>query len=498
MVETRDGDVRETASKARSLEKAGDRLAAMEVWRAHLAGDPYSAAAHGELGRLLFKTGKAAESVEHLRQAVGLAPSKKKTWKLLAQALRHESEGRFEAWSRVLELDPTDAEARQSLALLLLERGDGEGALRHAKALAPATPAVASDPVLIVGGKEIYFEQAGRLERGDYGHYRGERANFYPNDRSLSQDDAIANYFVKGLTPAAPPLAKDSCIVAFGSCFAAHISDYLHRLGFRVATKTEKAAYVSTMNDGIVNTYAIRQQFEWAWLGKQPSVDLWHGYDAKVLGYDESVRLATQRLFDSADAFIITLGLSEVWYDEPTGEVFWRAVPRPYFDPARHKFRVVRHGENLANIKAIYELIRARRPDAIIVFTLSPISLTATFRPVPCTVADSASKALLRSALDEFYWDAGPDERLFYFPSYEIAQRAFDRPYIDDRRHVYGHVLDFNMATFERYFCQTGLTDADLAERFRKARESDARMMREGHFAGWDIPLNKGPKASKG
>ena len=90
----------------------------------------------------------------------------------------------------------------------------------------------------------------------------------------------------------------------------------------------------------MVNTYAIRQQFEWAWEGKVPEVSLWHGYDGQEFGYDEAIRLETKRIFDAAEVFIVTLGLSEVWYDEPTGHVFWRAVPKENFDPSRHKFRV--------------------------------------------------------------------------------------------------------------------------------------------------------------
>lgn len=337
---------------------------------------------------------------------------------------------------------------------------------------------------LVPGSKQLWFDQDGGREKASYTFYRGEQTTFYPKDESLDGERFIELHIARGLMPPAPLIDASSTVVAFGSCFAAHISRYLDQRGFNVATSKPSLAYISKMGDGIVNTYALRQQFAWAWRGEQPQVELWHGYDGKALGYDEAVREETRRLLDQADAFVITLGLSEVWYDEPTGEVFWRAVPLQHFDPARHKFRMTTHKENLQNLRAIYRLIRKHRPGAAIVFTLSPICMTATFRDIACMTADSASKAVLRAALDEFLREAQPDDdRLIYFPSYEVVTRCFDHPYMEDRRHVHKHVLDFNMTLFERYCCGTGLDDAALLDAFRTARALDRTVVQEGHFA---------------
>lgn len=312
--------------------------------------------------------------------------------------------------------------------------------------------------------------------------FRGEHANFHPSDETLAQDDFITDYLTKNLVPAQPFITPKTNIVAFGSCFAANISKYLMAHGYNVTSAKDDVAYISRMGDGIVTTFAIRQQFEWAWSERAPEIELWHTKDATQMGYDESVRLRTRALFDEADVFIITLGLSEIWYDEPTGEVFWRAVPADRHDPSRHKFRVSTVSENLANLCAIYDLIRKHRPDATIVMTLSPIPLTATFRPIPCVAANSVSKAILRAALDEFYRArCEADPALFYFPSYEVVTTAFNHAFTADRRHVYGHVLQFNMRIFERFFCDSGLTDADLLATWRSAKEKDERIGRLGH-----------------
>ena len=48
--------------------------------------------------------------------------------------------------------------------------------------------------------------------------------------------------------------------------------------------------------------------------------------------------------------FIFTLGLSEVWENKETGDVFWRAVPYNRYNPEKHNFRVTTVEENKNNI----------------------------------------------------------------------------------------------------------------------------------------------------
>ena len=330
----------------------------------------------------------------------------------------------------------------------------------------------------------IEVVQDGQKHKTSSSFFRGENTNFYPRDTSFELDGFIATYVAQGWVPRRRFITAETPIVAFGSCFADNISKHFQKLGFNILTKQDNRAYVTKMGDGIVNTFAIRQQFEWAWEGKVPAADLWHGFDAAAFGYDEGVRLETKALFDAAEVFIITLGLSEIWYDEPTGEVFWRAVPAEKYDPTRHKFRLSTHGENLANLNRIYELILRHRSDAAIVITVSPIPLYATFRDLPCIVANGASKAILRAAVEEFMQTTvAGDGKVFLFPSYEVVLTLYRNQWAHDRRHVHGHVLNFNMRLFERYFCTTKMNDATLLKVFRRSLELDALIGREGQDA---------------
>lgn len=295
--------------------------------------------------------------------------------------------------------------------------------------------------------------------------FRGDNCNFSPTVANLRTLDAIEEFILQGWLPPEPFITPEMKVTAFGSCFAEHIGNYLNERNYNILTKSDANAYVVQVQEGMVNSYAIRQQFDWAFRGVAPTTGLWHGYEAEEYEYDEAVRLTTLDMFEQTDVFILTFGLSEVWYDEPTGEVFWRAVPAEKFDPDRHKFRVTTVAENAANLRAIYDTIREFRPDARIVFTLSPIPLLATFRPVSCVTANAVSKAILRAAIDEVHRDVAADGKLFYWPSYEIVLEAFGAGrYRTDRRHIHERILDYVMALFETHYCLGSTPTVPLLE----------------------------------
>jgi GSCFA family len=287
--------------------------------------------------------------------------------------------------------------------------------------------------------------------------YRGKHCNFNPTKADLLEPDAIERHITAGWLPPAPFVTRAHAVTAFGSCFAENITAYLAARGYRMLTDKRHAdvngSYVIRCAEGIVNTFAVRQQFEWALSGTNFNEQLWFDSTGELAPYNEQIRHDTAGIFNQTDVFIITLGLAEVWYSTITGEVFWRAVPADRFDPARHGFRLTTVAENVENLNAVRALIREHRPDAAIVFTLSPIPLHATFRPVSCVTANAVSKATLRVALDELMRTHAGDERLFYFPAYEIVREGFADPYVDDNRHVKPHVLRAVAKTFERAYC---------------------------------------------
>ena len=168
-------------------------------------------------------------------------------------------------------------------------------------------------------------------------------------------------------------------------------------------------------------------------------------------------------------------------------------MPSDRFDPARHGVRVSTVQENLHNLREIVALLRKHVPAAVVVFTLSPVPLSATFRGVSCVTANAVSKAILRVAVDELLREQGlglhqghttaaaaavtppatpatavaalpdappdaqpvadaPPQQLFYWPAYEMVKEGFAQPYLDDGRHVRPDVVRQILELFGKYY----------------------------------------------
>jgi hypothetical protein len=325
---------------------------------------------------------------------------------------------------------------------------------------------------------QLTYQVGKSSQTAGYAWFRGEHCNFHPSNKDLRRVTEVTEQFVKGWAPPVPVIGPHTRVSVFGSCFARHIGEWLSRRNYSILTRKDgenEGIYVVRYGEGMVNTFALRQQFEWAFEGKTFEEELWHGYDARAFGYDEEVRQKTKSVFDQTEVFVITLGLSEVWYDEVTGGVFWRAVPKEKYDASRHKFRVSTVEENKENIRAIYDLISRHRPTAEIIFTLSPIPLVATFRSVSCLTANSVSKAILRASLDEVLREVPGRNRAYYWPSYEMVLDLFDNRWLEDRRHVRPEILEFIMTLFESVWCH-GNPRVSLEKAWARARFSCANL----------------------
>lgn len=322
-------------------------------------------------------------------------------------------------------------------------------------------------------------ERVEKVKRPGPSFHRPGTVNFNPYQHDFYGGHFLEKYLLKGWLPEAPPIGRGTKVTAFGSCFAVNITKHLAKIGFNTSKERDPDIYISHLGDGMVNVQALCGQFEWALENKLPAENLWHGYDTTEYGFDEETRLRTRAVFLDTEFFIVTLGLSEVWYDEPTGGVFWRAVPAKKFDPSRHKFRVNSFAETKAQIETMYRLIRQHVPGAKVLFTLSPIPLGATFRPVSCLTANSVSKAILRAALDEFMRENSADlnTQLFYFPSYEFVNECFPARFKTDNRHPHEAVIQTIMRTFEAAFCDTAFAITDAEKMFAEVREFSLQVL---------------------
>lgn len=303
--------------------------------------------------------------------------------------------------------------------------------------------------------------------------------------------DGIAS-ILEGWLPSRPLIDRDTRVIGVGSCFARYFILWLAENGFNKGG--EASPYNALLRYGATfeSAAVIAQQFRWAFDELDGASPLWIGKDKEVFEANEERRRLVRETLRETDLLILTLGLSEVWYDVQTGEPLWRALTRRHYDPARHLFRIETLQDTKRHLEKIEEIRRRELPDLKIVFTVSPVRLTATFRPVSAISANSASKAILRAALDEFLRERGEllNRQLFYFPSYEMVHDYFRDPFEEDNRHVSSYVASRIVATFARHYCDPAM----LARAGGASGTGDQKL---DNFLAGDAEVSRDPRAGE-
>ena len=147
----------------------------------------------------------------------------------------------------------------------------------------------------------------------------------------------------------------------------------------------------------------------------------------------------------TADLFLITLGLTEVW-QKTDNHRFVCANPGymkggGWFDT---RFRLSTFEENHANLEKTVALIKEINPAARIVLTVSPVPLGGTFSSSDVLVANMESKSILRAAAGQI---CRTQEDAAYFPVYEMCNAIGDI-YTEDGRHVRPEIVRDIVDTF--------------------------------------------------
>ena len=284
--------------------------------------------------------------------------------------------------------------------------------------------------------------------------FRGKNCNFYPSKKEFEDENFFNDYILKGFRPENPFIDKQKKIIAFGSCFASHVSKYLVNKKYSVFNKQLGLnSHIIRYGEGMANTFTVLEQLLWAFENKNIEKNTWYYSPKETLRSDEEMRIETLNALKQVDVFIITVGLSEVWYNKITNQVFWKAIPVSQYDEKKHGFRVSSVEENTNNLKNIYKILKENLPSTKIIFTLSPIPLVATFRDQSCITANAVSKSILRVAIDNVLNEFRKNDDIFYFPSYEITNYYFADPFEIDNRHLKEKNIIKIIKLFEKNYC---------------------------------------------
>ncbi len=253
-------------------------------------------------------------------------------------------------------------------------------------------------------------------------------------------------------------ITREDKVVTAGSCFAQHIARHLKVKGFRYfVTESAPAAFEKTLarkygygvfSARYANIYTARQLVQLlrrAYGEFQPQDDIWAAEDGRFIDpfrpqiqprgfaclaeYQAARRshfAAVRRAVEQLDVFVFTLGLTEAWRSREDGAVYplCPGVSGGSFDAGRHEFVNFGVAETIADMDEAIRFIRARNPRARVILTVSPVPLAATAEPRSVLVSTTYSKSVLRVAAEEI---AAKDDRILYFPSYEVITGSFSR-----------------------------------------------------------------------
>jgi hypothetical protein len=289
----------------------------------------------------------------------------------------------------------------------------------------------------------------------------------YPGEGEMGME------FLSHPPPQRPRITRATPIASIGSCFAREIKKWLtaNRYNF-IETVTGACAEDGSARYGrVYNTFTLKQEFDRAfgefapgercWKFKEKGQRRWLDPYRKNVAWDDRDEMKRElrehrdnvrRAFSTCGVLIVTVGQSEIWYNKSDGYVYPLVPPARVFDPEQHGFRLAGYEENLANLDHVQRLFEANNASGHMLITVSPVPLRATFRPDNALVANSASKAILRAAVDAFV--ARHPERVTYFPAYEAVTCVERDPFEADNRHVRADVVDRIMRLFEQWFVE--------------------------------------------
>ena len=325
---------------------------------------------------------------------------------------------------------------------------------------------------------------------------------------------SVAEVAAQDVDPVLRPafsIAREERVATAGSCFAQHIARHLQQNGFNyyVSEKAHPllpAALAQSFNYGTFtarygNIYTSRQllQLLQRVYGEfQPKDDFWQNdggtfvdpfrpniqpdgfssreeYDSDRAQHFARVREAVESL----DVFVFTLGLTECWRSRADGAVYplCPGVSGGRFDPAEHEFVNLNVDDVRNDLLQSVDYIRARNPDAKVIFTVSPVPLIATAEDRHVLVSTTYSKSVLRVAA-EMVSQARP--AVAYFPSYEIITGNFNRGryFAPDLRSVTEEGVSHVMRLFFRHYMGVADTPGP-AEPREPARSGE----RDSHMA---------------
>jgi hypothetical protein len=246
-------------------------------------------------------------------------------------------------------------------------------------------------------------------------------------------------------------------VATAGSCFAQHISRTLVTSGFNYLVSEaggclpvdeanrRNFGVFSARFGNIYTSLQLLQLFDRAYSLYSPQDVTWERIDGRFAdpfrpqiepdGFETKADLVTDRerhflcvrnMFENAEVFIFTMGLTEAWRRKADGAVFPLApgVAAGRFDAKLYEFVNFGVQEVVDHMNQFMIKLRSVNPRVKTILTVSPVPLIATYEQQHVLLSTTLSKAVLRVAAETV---TSTFENCFYFPSYEVITSSFSR-----------------------------------------------------------------------
>lgn len=279
-------------------------------------------------------------------------------------------------------------------------------------------------------------------------------------------------------------LKHNQKIATAGSCFAQHISRTIQQAGFEhyvteqapeldpAVARHRQYGVFSARYGNIYSTRQLVQLFDRAYGTVTPRDKYWMRNDGRFIdpfrpriepeGFDspEAVELdrakhltAVRDLFAHLDFFIFTLGLTEAWRNTIDGMVFPLApgVVATHTSSDPYEFVNFNVTDVVADLQNFCQRLATVNPHARLILTVSPVPLIATYENRHILVSTTASKSILRAAVETI---CATHSMCEYFPAYEIVTGSYTRGqyFEDDLRSVTPKGVNHVMRLFMRHY----------------------------------------------
>jgi len=248
---------------------------------------------------------------------------------------------------------------------------------------------------------------------------------------------------------------SDLPIATAGSCFAQHIGKQLKRKGFNfvdveppppILREDDYHDYgygmYSARYGNIYNSRQLLQLLQRAVGQFVPNEKFWIKDDGYIDPYRPTIEpnpyislteldnhrdyhlQCVRALFEKADVFIYTLGLTEAWVSIHDGAVFPVApgVNGGIYDSGQYRLLNLTYAAVINDMQAFFNLSKSINKKLRFILTVSPVPLMATATAQQVVVATMYSKSVLRAAAGFL---ASKHKFVDYFPSY--LTRSFHR-----------------------------------------------------------------------